>query len=268
MKKKIVTLGLILILIVMMFVLTGCGNKSITQNYRVGELMESQLNDAKWSEETVNYQSCVAVEGTNIGDIITCGGEEFYVISNDGTNIKMLAKYNLYVGNYRNADDTGYTMHSYSESEATGIQHSSMKAGGNSNGKADGITYYSSSETKGANNSDYEGSIVEKYVNEYLKYLVEKANLDSSKVSATLITVEELESLGCSIETKTCEGAPEWVYSTNYWTKSKAIYGSKESENALMVVSSDGKLKDAPYGAIYLGVRPVITIPATAIENQ
>lgn len=92
MKKKIVTLGLILILIVMMFVLTGCGNegskesdyiseiknmyftckgswydsyKSITQNYTVGELMESQLNDAKWSEETVNYQSCVAVEGTD-----------------------------------------------------------------------------------------------------------------------------------------------------------------------------------------------------------
>lgn len=37
-------------------------------------------------------------DGTKIGDEIKCGSEEFYVLSNDGKDIEMLAKYNLYVG--------------------------------------------------------------------------------------------------------------------------------------------------------------------------
>lgn len=264
MKKKILSLSIIAILIAMLFILTGCG-KQINSN---NESTLSGENDSTNIVEDIFYGSkAITGDGTNVGDVITCGGEEFYVISNDGVNIKMLAKYNLYVGNYRNTDDTGMTIHSYDQEEATGIQNSNMKAGGTTNGKAEGITYFSNSEIKGQVASDYEGSLVEKYVNEYLKYLIEKANLNSSEVSATLITIEELESLGCSTETKSCENAPEWVYTTNYWTKSKKVYNSEESDGVLWVVSSDGKLKDAPNGAIYLGVRPVVTIPITAIEK-
>lgn len=40
----------------------------------------------------------ISGDGTNIGDEIQCGTENFYVLSNDGENVKMLAKYNLYVG--------------------------------------------------------------------------------------------------------------------------------------------------------------------------
>ena len=40
----------------------------------------------------------ISGDGTNIGDEIQCGTENFYVLSNDGESIKMLAKYNLYVG--------------------------------------------------------------------------------------------------------------------------------------------------------------------------
>lgn len=40
----------------------------------------------------------ISGDGTKIGDEITCGTEHFYVISNDGKNIKMLSKYNLLVG--------------------------------------------------------------------------------------------------------------------------------------------------------------------------
>lgn len=143
MKNKLLKLGIVTVLVIMLLTLTGCGEQKSLEN-------ENKTNNK--TEEKFYGSKAVKGNGTDIGDVITCGGEEFYVISNDGTNIKMLAKYNLYVGNYRNADDTGYTMHSYNESEATGIQHSSMKAGGNSNGKTEGITYYSSSETKGANN--------------------------------------------------------------------------------------------------------------------
>lgn len=60
-----------------------------------------------------NAELCIHVsgDGTNIGDEIACGTEHFYVISNDGENIRMMAKYNLYVGNdfYRVDFDTPYT---------------------------------------------------------------------------------------------------------------------------------------------------------------
>lgn len=44
-------------------------------------------------------------DGISIGSEISCGSENFYVVSNDGENIKMLAKYNLLVGrNYYKVD--------------------------------------------------------------------------------------------------------------------------------------------------------------------
>ena len=44
--------------------------------------------------------SCTVVSGTgnDIGDEIKCGTESFYIVSNDGENLSVLAKYNLFVG--------------------------------------------------------------------------------------------------------------------------------------------------------------------------
>ncbi len=59
--------------------------------------------------------SCKVVEGTGteIGDEIACESEHFYVMSNDGNKVKMMAKYNLYVG-----DDVNKTYHDFnSETE-------------------------------------------------------------------------------------------------------------------------------------------------------
>lgn len=46
---------------------------------------------------------CEVVSGTgeNVGDEIACGTEHFYVLENDGENIKMFAKYNLKIKNGR-----------------------------------------------------------------------------------------------------------------------------------------------------------------------
>ena len=44
------------------------------------------------------YCTIVSGNGKDIGSEIACGTEHFYVIDNDNDNIKMLAKYNLYVG--------------------------------------------------------------------------------------------------------------------------------------------------------------------------
>ena len=48
--------------------------------------------------EAKEYCTVVSGNGKDIGSEIACGDEHFYVIDNDGTNTKMLAKYNLYVG--------------------------------------------------------------------------------------------------------------------------------------------------------------------------
>ena len=82
MKRKILSLVIILLLVSLSVILTGCGKgsdyiseiknmhfecagswyndyKSITENYTVGELMESQLQNATWKEEIVDRQECV-----------------------------------------------------------------------------------------------------------------------------------------------------------------------------------------------------------------
>ncbi len=48
------------------------------------------------------YCAIVSGDGTHIGDEIACGTEHFYVIESKDDNIKMLSKYNLYVGNNYN----------------------------------------------------------------------------------------------------------------------------------------------------------------------
>ena len=50
--------------------------------------------------ETIDVQGCELISGTgqNIGDEVACGTERFYILNNDGEYLKMLAKYNLYVG--------------------------------------------------------------------------------------------------------------------------------------------------------------------------
>ena len=45
-------------------------------------------------------EKCTVVSGNkiDIGSEIACGDEHFYIIDNDGENVKMLSKYNIYVG--------------------------------------------------------------------------------------------------------------------------------------------------------------------------
>lgn len=57
----------------------------------------------------------ISGDGTNIGDEIQCGTENFYVLSNDGENVKMLAKYNLYVDRIYYKVEFKETFDTYSE---------------------------------------------------------------------------------------------------------------------------------------------------------
>ena len=74
---------------------------------------------------TTNAAKCNVVSGTgkNIGDEISCGTENFYVIENNGETIKLLAKYNLYIGKDYYYHEFSETFTDYTEAENYWIEH-------------------------------------------------------------------------------------------------------------------------------------------------
>ena len=118
------------------------------------------------------------------------------------------------------------------------------------NSTVNGTTAFATYDQRGSNYSDYTGSIVEVYVNNYASYL---DGLGANIKDARLITKDELEKLGCN--GNSCSGAPEFVYQTSYWTSE--IYDS-----TVVWYVDTGKVLGydmADYNGAY-GVRPVIEI--------
>ena len=116
-----------------------------------------------------------------------------------------------------------------------------------------GVTEFSSVSTKGTNYSDYNGSVVEGYVNNYKNLLENDYGIDI--VSARLITKEELlsEEIGCT--TSSCSGAPSFIYASSYWV------GSAYSTIRIWTVSSSNSLTNYSYESVERhGVRPVIVV--------
>ena len=188
----------------------------------------------------------------DVGDMIKVGTEEFYVISNDGANIRMLAQYNLQVGecktlDFKPAQDTYAVTSCVFMLWNNGLQMSHIDIN---------IDNY---------NGDFKGVV--KY-NEITTYLENYSNLLSTNYNvantASLITEQDLESLNCSSDSMTCKTSEyTWVYSRPYWT-------SMEYDDQNMVtISKDGTYKPylieagtglEAYFDSYNGVRPVITI--------
>jgi len=198
----------------------------------------------------------------SLSDVITCGTENFYVMYNENNEITMLSMFNLYVG--YNVD----IMNNYKTTPVenpTGIQNELAKGYIGE----DKISYatvefsttgmYWSSTTSSYPAFVYdERSVLYQYVSEYERILKEDLKVSSAK--ATLINYEQLVFLGCSLSTLTpsCSDAPEWVYSTNYWT------GTTVDENNIF----------RPRGCYFCdlsnmgdsGVRPVITISTNELK--
>jgi hypothetical protein len=128
-----------------------------------------------------------------------------------------------------------------------------------------GTTPFSNDEQKGINYSDYNGSIVELYVNNYKNLL--ESNFGVEIDEARLIYLEELTrtEIGCGADEYgegTCNSAKfSWIYSTSYWT------GSAISPEYIWHVLSNSEFGNSDY--LYdscLGVRPVIIISKDYFE--
>ena len=132
--------------------------------------------------------------------------------------------------------------------------------------------------TTGPNEIDiqqYDGN-VKTYVNAYVSYLQRETG--DSTLTGTLITLSELEDLGCTISEDysyswsagfTCENSDnaEWlVNKQDWWTHSVIL----DYSSHIWVVCYDGILSFAAYndnnGALG-GVRPVITISKDTLAN-
>ena len=204
------------------------------------------IKNISWSDEDND-------ETISLSDIITIGTENFYVISSDSENIKMMTMYNLYVGGVdNNGTITPYT-------NPTGIQDSKMLGGRSGPKIAEGVVAFNTLE-----NITYEGSIAESHVIFYSDYLLKTYGIVNT---ATLITNEELEELGCSSANLTCSGAPSWVGATSYWTRSQQTnnYGGKY----IWYVQGTGETSlyiETPHMARH-GIRPVITISKDTLNN-
>ena len=203
----------------------------------------------------------VSGDGTNTSDEICIGEECFYVMYSDDTTVTMLAKYNLYVGNECSSSSSS-SCTAYGD-EATGKQDSNMLGyvPGQSVRKgtiAFSSTYYWSSTVSSFPAYVYDSnSTLYSYVENYKSYL---EGLGAEINEARLITIEELEGLGCNRSSSSCSGSPKWVYSTTYWS------GSASDITYVWRVDSYGSFNINYYDRdSSFGLRPVITISRSLI---
>ena len=187
------------------------------------------------------------VDKFQIGNILTIGSENFYVIGTEGDNVKLLSMYNLYVGGEHNGPSQVWTAYG---DEATGMQDSTMLGAVSGMDIKKGTTAFSNTSI------EYAGSIVEGYVNNYKTILEENYGVDV--VEARLITKDELvNTFGCNESKHTCSGsAYRWIYATTYWTET--VYDTYH----LWLVGSGGSFAGDFYfySNASVGVRPVIII--------
>ena len=177
----------------------------------------------------------------SVGDEFCLENECFYVIKDNGTTVDALSKQN--VNTESNRQDARAKLLTYSETSywTDSNNHLSSKYG----------TSYP------ANVFDENSSLYEPVQN-YKTYL--KNTLGKTSIDARLITYEELTSLGCNENKKTCQSAPSFVYSTYYWTASANGWSN------VWYVHSDGGFNGRILDiSDYNGLRPFITISKSDI---
>ena len=208
---------------------------------------------AKWSKYRI-----ISGDLDTVGSIVKIADEEFYVIGKEGSNTKLLAKWNLKVGGVYISSTLQST---YTSSDpGYGLQDENMK--GYVSGKIEkyGTLAFSSTNywtyTSGAPYIYNNQSNLYQYVEDYVSYL----NQQGVSVSGRLIQQEELVALGCNATVYYCNTesggtAPSWVYQTAYWS------GSASNTSRVWYVGTRSWFTFDTYSvASSYGVRPVIIL--------
>lgn len=227
------------------------------KSFGIRPVIELETEDISYNTTSGNVKPVASGSLDTIGTVVTIDTEKFYVIGSDSENVKLLSKYNLYVGNSYNTSTGKLTAYA---ATATGIQESTMLGADYSSTTYNGVTPFAAANASGTYSSTYEGSIAEKYVDNYVKILESKG---VPIVESRLLTQGEFTTttFKCQIPsssnnyTGNCYSSPySWIYSTSYWTMPSGnshIWGIR---------TSGGLSGTDPTEADDLGVRPVIVI--------
>lgn len=223
-------------------------NLAFTVNYVQSDGTGSDVSDNGIAAKVVSANGDI----NDIGTIVTIGSEQFYTIGTDENNVKLLSMYNLYVGNEAyGEDDNGPLIRPLSQ--PTVKQDSSAK-GVTTGLPFVGVTAFSNDSQKGINYGDYNGSIVEIYVNDYQR-IIEEFGVIVEK--ARLITHDELadtNTFNCEDNKFCLTDKYTWIYSTSYWCEGY-------SADQIWSLMSNGIFSVRNYDlGYYFGVRPVIVI--------
>lgn len=191
----------------------------------------------------------------SIGDLITLGTESFYVYGVDGDNLKAISQYNLYVGNTVDADYNITPLEN-----PTGLQDSKAFGYKETDGGSEAFPFIGSVPFDD-DSQIYAGSTIEEYVNTYASELA-KLN-GGENITTRLITLNELETMGCDSNTNSCDSVPAYITSTSYWTSSpyESDAGRVWSVDSRGLLSSYTFLNDSSFG-----VRPVIEISKSLFQ--
>ena len=229
-------------------------------------------NDCK-TLSFAKYPEGKAKQTVEVGDIVTIGTEEFYVVSNDGTDLVLLSRYNLKVGNIYNSETTKTGEYTSSD-EGYGLQSSETK------GYLEGASSYNGTMTfsdtvywNGKVGTDYPGiycnsntytagtncayvydtnSNLKTYVDAYKTAL---EGMGAAIKEARLMKVEEAYALGCGNEEWNCNNAPAFLKETSFWL------GSAFGSNTIWRIGSSRFGSHSNDRGYYVfGVRPVIVI--------
>ena len=198
----------------------------------------------------------------DIGTIVTIGSEQFYTIGTTGDDVKLLSMYNLNVGRDCILGDDGFLKCTTYYDTASGIQSSEMKGWTSVDSDVrKGVIFFANEETwthtfqsypAFAYNSD---TLLFSHIEKYKTYL-EKFNVNVKE--ARVLNYEELISLDCDLEGKTCSSSPSFVYSTSYWTGA-----ATDSKHVYRILSNN--VIESKHIEISSGVRPVIVISKSEI---
>ena len=193
-----------------------------------------------------------------IGDIVTIGTEDFYVIKTAATNnddLVLLSRYNLKVGNICN---NNYLKIGEYTSSDPGYGFQSREAKGWGPGNFNGTIAFTDENYWVSSTSNYpadislNGSYLKKYIDDYKEKLEKMTTTNIKEIR--LIKNSEVVALGCN-QSSLCNNAPKFVSETSYWI------GTAKDEHVLWVITSDGNYYANNYVSndIY-GIRPVIII--------
>lgn len=205
----------------------------------------------------------------DIGDEICIYTECFYVTSTDGIELKALAKYNLDVGYNCIYKDDDYICEkiknetNIQSEKAIGYSEKTYKTTGNY-----GVTdfskrvYWKNYDEYTENDFIIELDVSSNLLRDYLKTYKNKLELFGAKLKdVTLITRDELRSLGCPLVLGACDTNYKWIYSTSYWTRSSRSLGNVWKIQTSNYFSSN----DFDYRN-FNGVRPLIVIDVNELK--